>query len=392
MRRRTSTLTAFVAGSAALVTAFALAPAATARVTHLGSSSHLPHGRGACPPSAVALGYSDTLDKAVVDGVTVGGLSDIGWDRSRHAFASSVDNHGTDPSRIWFWRNPAHPRLVGGPVVLRQPDGTPYDGTTADNEGLAVLPSGRFLVSSETEPSIRVFGRAGRQRATLPVPQRFAVAPAGEATANATLEGLALARGGHELVASMEGTLSGDVGSDGTDTYRRFLVYERTRTGWHLSRQLGYQVQPGNRIAEVQAYGDDGLLVLEAAYAPATGNSVELYAVHTRHARDVTGVADLADAPARDVMHKRLVADVTACPSMGATAKEPQTNPLMDNFEGMTISRPRQVHRLGGYAEIGCFGPQGRCRGHASVVTLISDDNFSADQTTRVVTLAAALR
>jgi hypothetical protein len=391
-RRSTTTLTALAAASAALVSAtLALTPAATAHAGGGESGRGLPHGRGACPPRAVALGYSDTLDKAVVDGVTVGGLSDIGWDRSRHAFASSVDNHATDPSRIWFWRNPAHPHVVGKPVVLERPDGTPYDGTTADNEGLAVLPGGRFLVSSETEPSIRVFGRAGHQRATLPMPKRFAVAPAGQATANATLEGLTVTHHGREVVASMEGTLSGDLGSDGTDTYRRFLVYDRTRSGWHLTRQLGYQVEPGNRIAEVQAYGRDGLLVLEAAYVPATGNSVELYAVHIRHARDVTGVSDLADAPARDVMRKRLVADVTACPSMGAQAKEAQSNPLMDNFEGMTITRPWQTHRLGGYARSGWSHEHGRCRGHAAVVTLISDDNFSATQTTRVVTLAARL-
>jgi hypothetical protein len=339
----------------------------------------------------VALGFSDGLDKAVANGVTVGGLSDLGWDRRRHAFASSVDRRGTDPARIWFWRDPAHAHLVGGPVVLKQPDGTPYDGATTDDEGLAVLPGGRFLVSSEAEPSIRVFGRAGRQRATLHVPGRFRVAPAGEAASNKTLEGLTVSPDGREVVASMEGTLSGDVGADGTDTYRRFLVYDRTRSGWRLDRQLGYRVQPGNRIAEVQAYGADGLLVLEAAYEPVTGNSAELYAVHTRHARDVTHVSNLADAPAHTVMRKQLVADVAACPTMGATAKEAQTNPLMDNVEGMTISRPRQPHRLGGYAHLGCFRPEGRCRGHAAVVTLISDDNFGAAQTTRVVTMAALL-
>jgi hypothetical protein len=376
MPRRTALIRLFTIAGAALTCTALVAPPPAAG--HPGS--HLPRGAGACPPDAVALGFSDGLDKAVVDGVTVGGLSDIAWDKRRHAYASTVDNHATDPSRIWFWRDTAHAHVVGEPLVLEAPDGTPYTGATADNEGLAILPHGRYLVSSETEPSIRIFGRDGAQRAALPVPDRFRVAPAGEATANATLEGLTITPNGRRIVAAMEGTLSGDVGTDGTATYRRFLVYDRSRSGWRLTRQVAYQVEPGNRIAEVQAYGRDGLLVLEAAFDPAIGNTIQLYAVHTAHARDVTHVPDLADATARDVMRKVLVADVTACPSLGATSKETQTNPLMDNFEGMTIARLGRSHARGHHG------------GHSAYrVTLISDDNFSATQTTRVLDLAATL-
>jgi hypothetical protein len=359
-----------------LATALAGGAAVAALVGPAEARPGLPAGQGACPPDAVALGYSDGLDKAVVDGVTVGGLSDIAYDARRHAYASTVDNHATDPSRIWWWRDNGQAHVVGGPLVLRAPDGTPYDGTTADDEGLAILPDGHLVVSSETEPSIRVFGRDGVQRAELPVPDRFRVAPAGEATANATLEGLTVTPNGRRIVAAMEGTLSGDVAADGTATYRRFVVYDHGRHGWRPTRQLGYQVDPGNRIAEVQAYGRDGLLVLEAAYQPATGNTIQLYAVHTRGAADVTEVADLGDEPA-EIMPKTLVADVTACPSMGAPAKEAQANPLMDNFEGLTIGPVGSHHGRGG--------------DRISTVTLISDDNFGVAQTTRVLRLAARL-
>jgi hypothetical protein len=321
--------------------------------------------------------FSDGLDKAVVHGVTVGGLSDIARDPRTGLYASTVDNHLEDPSRIWFWDQPEHARIVGRPLVLRAPDGTPYTGETADNEGLAILPSGRYVVSSETEPSVRIFGRGGLQRAELPVPARFQVAPAGEATANATLEGLTVTPDGRHVVASMEGTLSGDVGAGGNSTYRRFLIYHHDAgAGWVLGRQVGYQVQPGNRIAEVQAYGRDGLLVLEAAFDGTAGNAVELYAVHTSGAPNVSGVDDLASAPASDVMTKTLVADVTDCPSLGATAKEPQANPLMDNYEGMSVAP-------WSWPCLGC--PR------VWQVTLISDDNFSATQTTRVLSLTAKL-
>ena len=324
-----------------------------------------------CPPAALAVGFSDALDKTERAGVRLGGLSSLAYDRRSGRYAATVDNHLSDPARIWFFRDLAHPRIVGEPLILRRPHGTVYDGTTADDEGLAVLPDGDFLVSSETEPSIRVFGRDGVQKATLPIPARFAVAPTGEATRNATLEGLTVSPDGRQVIAAMEGTLSGDIGAAGQDTFRRLLVYRRDRGGaWTLRRQLGYQVQPGNRIAEVQSYGRRGLLVLEAAFAPATGNTVELYAVpNTKKGRDISAVSDLATAPGL-VLAKRLVADVTRCPTLGATAKQPQTNPLLDNYEGMTL-RP-------------IFGA-------VFGVSLISDDNFGATQVTRVLNLVAVL-
>jgi hypothetical protein len=353
---------------AATVTAAPSATASAATAAPAGTASAAPKAPArACPPAATAVSYSDTLDKAVHDGVTVGGLSDVAWDRRSGSWVSSVDNHGTDPARLWFWRDPAAPRIVRDPLVLRRPDGTPYDGTTADDEGLAVLPDGDFLVSSETEPSIRIFGRDGVQRGTLPVPARFAVAPAGEATANATLEGLTITPDGRRIVAAMEGALAGDTDA----TLHRFLVYDRDRHGaWSLTRQVAYRADPGMRIPEVAAYGHDSLLVMEAAFDPATGNTIKLYAVPTiRHAPDVSAVGDLATLPARAVPAKSLVADLVACPTLGAPAREPQANPLLDNYEGMAVVPGRRAYR----------------------VELISDDNFNALQFTRVLTLKARL-
>jgi Esterase-like activity of phytase len=319
-----------------------------------------------CPPAAEAVAYGDGLDKAIENGATVGGLSSLAWDTRTRAWVSAVDNHGTDPARIWFWRDPLRPRVTGDPLVLRRPDGTAYDGTTADDEGLAVLPDGDYLVSSETEPSIRIFGRDGVQKASLPIPARFAVAPAGEATANATLEGLTIAPSGRRIVAAMEGALSGDV----DPTLHRFLVYSQDRRGrWTLAKQVAYRTQAGMRVPEVAAYGRDSLLVMEASYDPATGNTVDLYAVRgLDRAPDVSGIRNLSDAPAL-VLPKSPVADLVDCPSLGAPAREPQANPLLDNYEGMAVAG----------------GPG------VAAVELISDDNFSPLQFTRVLTLAARL-
>jgi hypothetical protein len=356
----------------------ALAVTAAAAVTTAGPATAAPAKAKAavapysCPPSAIPLGFSDALDKLAPGGTTIGGLSSIAYDRQSQSYVSAVDNNADDPSRLWFYKDLTHPHIVGAPLVLRRPDGTPYNGQTADNEGLAVLPDGRYLVSSETEPSIRVFSRSGVQRASLPVPARFAVAPAGEATANATLEGLSISPSGRYVYASMEGTLSGDAPASGEARWRRILVYRASGSSFRLVKQVGYEVDPGMRIADAAAYDDGSVVVLEAAYDPAIGNTIRLYAVTgADRAPDITKVANLSQAPARDVLRKRLVSDVTKCPSLGATAKETQTNPLMDNFEGLYVNAYRPT-------------------GIASV-TLISDDNFSTTQTTRVLNLLARL-
>jgi hypothetical protein len=320
----------------------------------------------ACAPDANAVGFSDGLDKLVHNGVTLGGLSDIAWDKRSNSWVSSVDNHGADPARIWFWQNPAHPKVVRDPLVLKKPDGTPYDGTTSDNEGLAVLPDGDFLVSSETEPSIRVFGRDGVQKSSLPVPARFAVAPAGEATANATLEGLTITPSGKRIVAAMEGALSGDTDA----TLHRFLVYDLSRKGWTLTAQWAYRADPGQRIPEVTAYDNDSLLVMEASFSTTTGNAIKLYSVPTTsRAVDVSTVTDLATAPAKAILRKKLIADLVTCPSLGAPSRETQANPLLDNFEGMSVTPTKA----------------------GDIIHVISDDNFSATQFTRVLTLQSWL-
>jgi hypothetical protein len=58
-----------------------------------------------------------------------------------------------------------------------------------------------------------------------------------------------------------------------------------------------------------------------------------------------------------------LLTDLATCPPLGATAKQPQPNPLLDNIEGMTIT--------------------GRTR-NALQILLVSDDNQNPAQTTRL--------
>jgi hypothetical protein len=376
MMKRTARRAAYRIAAAAVVGT--LSATGTAITAHAAppAARALPAGAArtaaTCPPAATAVGFSDALDKAVVNGVQVGGLSAIAYDRRSGGYVSVEDHSGTQDARLFFLRDLAAPKVTGT-LVLTKPDGTAYDGADFDGEGVAVLPNGDFLVSSETEPSIRVFDRTGKQRASLEVPARFQVAPAGEATTNATLEGLGISPDGKYIYAAMEGTLSGDAPATGEAVWRRLLVYRAGHhSGYRLARQIGYQVDHGNRIAEVAAYGDGRLLVLEAAFNPDTGNTVRLYAVRgADRAPDVSAVSNLSAAPSRDVVGKKLVADLVHCPTLGATSPEPQTNPLLDNYEGLQVDASTGRHRA---------------RLH-----LISDDNFSATQVTRVLSLTARL-
>ena len=107
--------------------------------------------------------------------------------------------------------------------------------------------------------------------------------------------------------------------------------------------------------------------MLEADFTAEVGNTASLYAVPKFSASpDITKVADAGKRPS---VRKTLLADLVKCPTLGAQAKEFQTNPLMDNYEGMAIVPGRNT----------------------DTVHVISDDNFGATQTTRVLTLSARL-
>ena len=367
------------AGTAAAAAVLLLAQ--TAAASAHGGPAHHKHPApdpAACSARVDAVSYSDALDKKQAFGAEVSGLSSLAWDARQRAWVSALDNDSTTPEYLWSFRDLSDPVVAHAPLVLRTPDGTPYDGTTADDEGLAVLPDGDYLVSSEVEPSIRIYARDGVQKGSLPVPARFAVTgttPVGEATASATLEGLTITPNGKTIVAAMEGALSGDVSADGSDaTAHRLLVYTQTRRGqYRLEKQVEYKTDPGMRIPEVAAYSDDAIVVEEAAWSATTGNEVNLFAVTgLSRAKDVSRVADLSAASPRLAVEKTPLADLVNCPTLGATALETQTNPLLDNFEGMAVTG-----RLPGRDTYG--------------LSLISDDNNSATQRTRILNLAVRL-
>ncbi|GAB19620.1 hypothetical protein GOEFS_092_00450 [Gordonia effusa NBRC 100432] len=305
-----------------------------------------------CSNSVEAVGYSDSLDK--VSGV--GGLSALAYDRHSGHYLTLPD-HGRNGAVVFTIADPDNPRILGSPLILKDLSGRAL-GTAPDNEGLALGRDGSLIISSENTPSIQVFGRDGRQRFELPVPPTFRVAPLGRAKPNATLEGLTVTPSGNRLIAAMEDALLGENDS----RTHRFLDYRRSASGrYELVRELVYHAGAGMRIADIAAYGEDRIVVLESAFSPSSGNTVRL---------KTSTIGPLAGTAASRVIGNRLLADLTHCPTLGAKSKEPQRNPLMDNYEGLVVT------------------PNGDGR---FTLRLISDDNFSAKQITRLLTLTATL-
>lgn len=228
---------------AAAVVLTALTTTLTASATPAGHP-----GGGDCSRDARFLGFSDALDKTTFEGQPVAGLSALNV-TGRNSAVALVDNVATTPARVFDLKISSKPTIsVDGMTILRRPDGTPYTGADFDGEGLVVEHGERtILATSEREPSIRRFRLSdGLQLGSLPVPARFQVAPAGEASTNATFESLAVSKDGLSLYAGMEGPLA----PDGTDADGRSRNRIIRYAGWpghdyRPAAQYAYKTDPG---------------------------------------------------------------------------------------------------------------------------------------------------
>ncbi|TDD30618.1 esterase-like activity of phytase family protein [Kribbella turkmenica] len=347
----------------------------TALTTPLTAAAAPQDGGGSCSRDARFLGFSDALDKTAFEGQPVAGLSALSM-TGRSSAVALVDNVGTTPARVFDLDISSEPTIsVDGMTILRRPDGTPYTGADFDGEGLVVERGERtLLATSEREPSIRRFRLSdGLQVGSLPVPARFQVAPAGEATTNATFESLAVSPDERSLYAGMEGPLAPD-GTDADGRSRNRIIRYAGRPGhdYQPVAQYAYQTDPGLSLVELAVVDRDELLSMERAFVPGVGNTIRVFTVSLRKAADVTARASLADAPDKVFLRKELLFDLVNCPPSGAVAKQPQPNPLLDNVEALA---------LGGHL------PGGRRQ-----LYLLSDDNNGATQITRFYSLAVDLR
>ncbi|PAZ15317.1 hypothetical protein CLM62_14090 [Streptomyces sp. SA15] len=338
MRLRTVLATTTAALAAA--TCLSAATPATAQESH------------ACSPAVSIDRFSDALDKTTYDSTFVGNFSALAVDKDGSLAALS--------DRSSLFALDAKTLQPQGVVPLAD-----EKGAALDSEGLVIDRDGTRLITSETEPSVRRYSPQGKILDRLPVPPSLQVAPAGRAVSNGTFEGLTMLPGGRTLLASMEYALSGDSAG-----IVRFQTWERHRKGFELGAQYAYRTDAGLGVPEVQATPDGRLLVLERGFTSGVGNTVRLYLADPRRATDTSGIENLTGQDGVRLIKKTLLADIAACPTLGATAKQPQPNPLLDNIEGMAIT--------------------GASKG-ALRVLLVSDDNQNAVQTTRFYYLRVRL-
>ncbi|WP_218009286.1 esterase-like activity of phytase family protein [Herbidospora cretacea] len=324
-----------------------------------------------CSADVGLRGFTDSLDKKTFEGTPVGALSAIGRLRDDRMLALS-DNTGTVPARVYELALSGDDAQVVDMTTLKRPNGTPYNGTDFDGEGLVVEPHGKTVIaSSETEPAIRRFRLSdGLQTASFEVPARFRITPAGESPVNLAFEALTSTSDGKVLYAGMEGPLSGDGREANGAGRQRILRYEGTPGGdYKPVAQYAYRTDPSLGLVELVALGSDQFLSMERGFTVGVGNTVRIYRVTATGAPDVSGVASLATlTDPRGWLGKTLLADLVNCPSLGATNKSPQPNPLLDNIEGMALGD--------------------RLDDDTRVLHLISDDNNAASQITRLYDLS----
>ncbi|MEJ2869376.1 esterase-like activity of phytase family protein [Actinomycetospora sp. OC33-EN08] len=271
----------------------------------------------ACSPSTTIESFSDVLEGQVANLSALAARPDgTVYALSDRSVLYTLDAGATRPLAT---------------VPLADPTGKPVD-----SESLVVDPDGTLTIGDETGPQVLRYAPDGQLLGALGIPANVA----GRTQDNASFEGLARQPDG-TLIAALEKPLVGETDS------RLVTVPD--------GPQIRVPLAPGLGIAELVALGDGRLLALERGYDPATGNTVALV---------------LLD-PRTDPAGTTLVADLGACPTLGATSQQPQRNPLLDNVEGMTIT--------------------GRAPDGALELLLVSDDNDDPEQVTRLYRLQVRL-
>jgi hypothetical protein len=256
---------------------------------------------------------------------------------------------------------------VGAPILL-----TGRPGDTWDGEAVVRLGKDFVAVTDETLALVERFDAAGAYLGAVAVPPVYTK----QAANNKGLESLALAPSGAFLFTVNESALVPD-GPAATKAKGTLVRLLRREVATGAEAQHAYRTEPlgagtgGDMgVSDLAAVSDHEVLVLERGWQSGFGNTVRIFRVDVTAAgpgsADVSAVAAL-DA-ATPTLPKKLVVDLGALPPSGATNPGQQPNPLLDNYEALSL---------------GPSLPDGR-----RVVFVTSDDNALPTQVARVLVLA----
>lgn len=201
--------------------------------------------------------------------------------------------------------------------------------------------------------------------------------PEGSAQTGRSIESLALSPDGRHLYAGWEAPLAKDGDQRGRGLIRIQRYTGRPGGSFTPDEQYAYLAGDGMHLTELVALDDKGeLLALERAYTAGLGTAVRVVHLSLDQARDVRDEDSLHGLPADVFADETLVFDLAACPAGGpGEVVRPASNhgnPLVDSVEGMAVGKKWTT---------------GRYKGRQPLY-LISDDNNSVDQITRLYSLA----
>lgn len=341
-----------------------------------------------------------TLPKQTFEETPVGGLSALAYDSNRDVFYALSDDKGAlAPPRFYTLKMPTTVDASGKPRVgeveiqavttLRDANGELYGRDRLDPEGIALSPRGTVFVSSEglaeaqTPPALNEYDlQTGQLQTEFRLPDRLIpeanenseIGESGDEIvkgirSNQGLEALTLgpfSRAGafepFRLFVATESALAQDFDPNPENPLiNRFLHYliGPDQSTFIAEHAYPLSLEPmgavSNGLTELAAIDAGGhFLALERAYG-VRGFEIKLFQLASGGATDISNLAALTSVENINPIRKQLVLDF-------ATLDSPVE--AIDNLEGMTLGSPL---------------PDG-----SASLWLISDDNFSADQTTQI--------
>lgn len=337
---------------------------------------------GAGGAMAAGLSAPHYLDDIVLpsglslQGVTLGGLSDLAYDPASGRFLAISDDrieHG--PARFYELGLTIEGGAITGLDIaamhaLSAPGGTAFALKGADPEGIALAPSGdRIYWSSERDtqnrPAIYSAARDGSDARALTVPPAYLPGAEAGVRVNMAFEGLDLSADGKTLYAATENALAQDGPQAGlaAGSPARILTID-TATGMPGAEYV-YMTEPvprpaaskdgwiDNGLSALALLPDGRMITVERSFAAGVGFTIQLFLV------DLAGADDVAGQQRIDMGAIRTVAKTP-----WFTLQDGDFPFAVDNVEGIA------------------FGPM--IEGRQSML-LVSDDNFNpAEQATHL--------
>jgi hypothetical protein len=330
-------------------------------------------------------GETSLPQKIKLDGNEVGGLSGITWNDGK-LFAVSDDRGKFGAPRFYE----LDLKISSGKVELSLGKVYRFKGISKkwilDLEGMAPLPNGDFVFSSEGDnnakprewPRIFITSPQGDYKTELTLPDKFLPDLLGEQKKgienNRGFEGLTISPDAQNIYIMNEVPILGDqTTKEDSSQWVRLVQFTKDKTGYkavaefpylleaHADSPRGPELMRG--ISEILFWKENKFITLERGARLSTrgiGYTGALYLADFQGTKDVSKVANLTEAKISSARKEKL-ADLESILAKNVKDK-------IDNFEGLTW---------------GPNLPDGR-----KSLLVISDNNFAAKEKTQLLVFA----